>query len=72
MGKSVPRGYVAIPEYEETEEELTQSSVSAPKIEELRELVPNAFSNVESESDVPLVDSTSQLVADVDVEEDED
>ena len=72
MKKSGPGGYVAISGYEENEEELTQSLVSAPKIEELRELVPNAFSNVEGEAEVLLIDSNSPLVADVDVEEDEE
>ncbi|MEE8442381.1 MAG: sigma-70 factor domain-containing protein, partial [Dehalococcoidia bacterium] len=76
MKKSGPGGYTAILKPGETEEELVDGlkvAIPGEDLRELRELIPNAFSNVEDDSETPLGSSGSQPLVDVDdLDEDEE
>ena len=72
MKKYGPSRYAAIPKYEENKEELTHALVSVAPGGDLRELVPNAFSNGEGEAETLLIDSGSSPSSDVGSEEEED
>jgi len=72
MKKSGPSGYAAIPEYDENEEELSYASVGVALVDDLRALVPNAYSNGESVAETSLADSTSSPLADLGVDNEEE
>jgi RNA polymerase primary sigma factor len=75
MRKSGPGGYAAMLKSGENEEEIAGSlkiAVSGDDLRELRELIPNAFSNIDDETETPIGNSGSSPIAVVDdVEEDE-
>ena len=72
MKKSGPGGFVALPKYEQDEDELTHALVSVSPGGDIRELVPKAFSNGEGEAETLLINSGSSPSADVGLEEEED
>ena len=72
MKKSGPGGYAEIPKYEENEHDLTHNPVIGLPGDDLRELVPNAFSNEEDKTETSALNSISSPLADVAVEEDEE
>ena len=72
MKKSGPSSFAVIPEYEESEEELPHSSMDVALRDNLRELIPHAFSNGQGEADMLLVDSGSSPSTQVGWEEEED
>ena len=59
MKKSGTSAFAVIPKYEENEEKLPYSLVDVASRDDLRELIPNAFSNGQGEADMLLVDSGS-------------
>ena len=65
MKKSELGGSAAIPTYEDNKGELTHALVGVAAGGDLRELVPNAFSNGEGEAETSLTDSGSSPSPDV-------
>ncbi|MFC1935899.1 RNA polymerase sigma factor RpoD [Chloroflexota bacterium] len=75
MKESGPGGSAAMLKYEENEEELADVltiAVPGDNLRGLRELIPNAYSNIEDETETSLVNSGSSPLADAVIEEDQE